>query len=191
MTGFLSPTILSVILATFLASCVGHSPLASSKVSPPDPVPVIADVAPPVIVYLVRHGEKETDDTRDPGLTEAGVARANGLADLLQGVELVQVHSTNYRRTRDTAMATAKRQGIGELTYYVGNDLDEVAGKIIARGGIHLVVGHSNTTNVLAYVLSGKASPGIREDEYDRLYIITRHHDKDSTLAIVRYGPGF
>ena len=156
------------------------------------PVTVAVTVAPAphLTVYLVRHAEKVLDGTRDPALTPAGHRRADALADLLHGVELTQVHTTNYRRTRETALPTARRRGIKKATAYTGDDLADVAQKIIARGGTHLVVGHSNTTGELAQLISGKASPAIADDEYDRLYIITRNVGAAPTLAVVRFAPG-
>ena len=95
------------------------------------PVPVAAAVAPAphLTVYLVRHAEKVLDGTRDPALTPAGHRRADALADLLHGVELTQVHTTNYRRTRETALPTARRRGIKKATAYTGDDLADVAQK--------------------------------------------------------------
>ncbi len=151
----------------------------------------IANQSSSVTVYLVRHAEKQLDGTGDPALTLAGVARAEALADILSGVDFDQIHSTDYQRTRNTALPTAQRKGLEALSFYAGNDLEEVAGKILAVGGVHLVVGHSNTTNEVAHFLSGIKGPAISDNEYDRLYIVTKKGQEDATLSIVRFGPGF
>ena len=122
-------------------------------------------------IYLVRHAEKQGGN--DPSLTPDGERRAETLADLLSGVGLTHIHSTNYKRTLATAAPIAARTGI-EVVLYDPRDLDAFAEKLASTRGIHLGVGHSNTTPQQATALGGMAGDEIDEaSEYDRLYVLS------------------
>ena len=56
-------------------------------------------------VIVVRHAEALTGD--DPGLSEAGTARANALAKSLKDAGITAIYVTQYARTRDTASRSA------------------------------------------------------------------------------------
>lgn len=121
-------------------------------------------------VYLVRHAEKQAGD--DPSLTAAGEARAAELADLLADQGITQIHSTNYKRTLETAAPIAARTGL-QVVLYDPRDLESFADELRGNVGVHLVVGHSNTTPHLAAALGGDPGSEINEKaEYDRLYVI-------------------
>ena len=59
--------------------------------------------------YLVRHAEKTTDKS-DPSLTQQGQKRAKDLAQRLSKLPLTEIYSSDYIRTRDTAVPTADGQ---------------------------------------------------------------------------------
>ena len=121
-------------------------------------------------IFLVRHAEK-TADKNDPGLTQAGQARALALANRLGGEGITHIHSSDYIRTRDTAEPLAEKMGL-EVQIYDPRDLPAMAAKLKATPGRHLVVGHSNTTPPLVELLGGDGgSPIVEASEYDRLYI--------------------
>ena len=143
--------------------------------------------------YLVRHAEKLTGDAlndlphpRDPPLTRAGQDRAEALADLLEGVGITEIWSTDTTRTRETAKPLADRLGI-EIELYDASDLSAFAIQLTEEiSGSVLVVGHSNTTPGLAEALG--ADPGIpivEATEYDRLYVIDLQTGQDE---IQRFG---
>lgn len=136
-------------------------------------------------VFLVRHAEKQGGN--DPSLTQDGERRAETLADLLSDVGLTHIHSTNYKRTLETAAPIAARTGI-EVVLYDPRDLDAFADQLASTHGVHLVVGHSNTTPPLAAALGGLSGSEIDEaSEYDRLYVISFNTSGVSS-EIRRYG---
>ena len=71
-------------------------------------------VAKPTTVYLVRHAEKKTDDPKDPDpcLTNAGVARAAALGRTLRSASIDAIHTSEYKRTRETVRNLAETVGI-------------------------------------------------------------------------------
>jgi len=138
-------------------------------------------------VFLVRHAEK-TAETNDPGLTEAGQARAIALADRLEDEGITHIHSSDYIRTRDTAAPLAARLGF-DVEIYDARDLPAMAAKLKATPGRHLVVGHSNTTPQLTELLGGDGGePIVEATEYDRLYIVTMEAGEPVKSYLTRFG---
>ncbi len=143
--------------------------------------------SPDMDVYLVRHAEKLLVED-DPGLTEWGHKRAETLAEILRDADVKHIHSSDYTRTRDTAAPLAERLGL-DVQLYDPSDLPALADKLKSMGGVHLVVGHSNTTPPLVDLLGGDGGEPINEaSEYDRLYVVIRKDGK-LTSQLIRYGP--
>ncbi len=141
----------------------------------------------PDAIFLVRHAEKTAEKT-DPALTEAGQARAVALADRLIDEDITDIHSSDTKRTRDTAAPLAERLGL-TVQLYDPRDLPAVAAKLKAAPGRHLVVGHSNTTPQLTELLGGDGgTPIVEATEYDRLYIVTLATDEPVKSYLTRYG---
>jgi len=138
-------------------------------------------------IFLVRHAEKTAEKT-DPALTKAGAARAVALADRLAGEDITNIHSSDTKRTRDTAAPLAKRLGL-QVEIYDPRDLPAMAAKLKAASGRHLVVGHSNTTPQLTELLGGDGgTPIVEATEYDRLYIVTTKDGEPVKSYLTRYG---
>jgi len=140
-----------------------------------------------VVVFLVRHAEKAEDGTDDPPLAVAGQIRVRILGALLADANLTHVHTTDTRRTRETARPIAEAAGL-EYALYDPRALDEAAEAIMAMSGTHLVVGHSNTTPQLVAALGGDPSSPIDELEYDRLYVVTVLPDQPPLTTLLRFG---
>lgn len=122
-------------------------------------------------IYLVRHSEKELKhiNEADPPLTMCGEQRSKNLSDYLKEVPLDVVYSTDYIRTKATALPTALSKGL-EITEYNPQALRSFSKVLINRKQNALVVGHSNTTGVLAGLLAGKEVGAFDLTIYDRLY---------------------
>jgi broad specificity phosphatase PhoE len=126
-------------------------------------------------IFLVRHAEKVTDakgEDRDPPLNACGKSRAMALATQLRYVDLERVYSTSYLRTLDTAKPVAANHRLG-IEAYDPASLGAFSTQLLEQGQNALVVGHSNTTAVLAGLLAGESGDEFDEDEYDRLYMVT------------------
>jgi len=141
----------------------------------------------PLVVYLVRHGEK-VDQSKDPELSAPGKHRAEELANVLRSAKIEYVHSSDFIRTRETAQPTANKFGL-TTEIYNPRDLEALVRKMRDIGGIHLVVGHSNTTPKMAALLGGDPVSNINEaDEFDRLYIIMSDGNGNTNSTLMRYG---
>ena len=140
-----------------------------------------------VVVYLVRHAERAEDGTDDPPLALSGQIRVQVLRQLLADARLTHVHTTDWKRTRETARPLAEALGV-EPSIYDPTDLEGFATTLIATPAKHLVVGHSNTTPMLVEALGGDPSGPIDEFEYDRLYIVVIPPGQPPVTTILRFG---
>lgn len=126
-------------------------------------------------IYLVRHAEKQSD-SNDPPLTECGVERSESLSTLFDAVPFDAVYSTDYKRTQSTALPTAMDQGL-MIQSYEPDALGKIAEELIRNGQDALVVGHSNTTAVLAGLLVGEEMGSFDESIYNRVYQVVVSKD--------------
>jgi phosphohistidine phosphatase SixA len=146
-----------------------------------------------VVVYVVRHAERADDGAPasgamvDPPLSQAGHARARELSDLLLSVGLTHVHSTDYLRTRMTALPVTEAAAVPIAAYDAG-DLAALARRLLDTPGTHLVVGHSNTVPELVELLGGEPGTPIDPLEYDRIYVIHVLPGGATGSAVFRYG---
>jgi len=121
---------------------------------------------------LVRHAEKTKGS--NPGLTEAGLARAAKLAALLDGIKIDQIMSTDYKRTQATAAPLAKAKNLVVHSYDPSTQKDLFTDLSVLNKQNVVVVGHSNTIPRLANVLIGKeVLEDYSEDNYSQLLIIS------------------
>ncbi len=142
-------------------------------------------LAADVVLYVVRHAEKAAAPKEDPPLTADGQVRAEALARTLADVPLTGVHSTATTRTRATAAPTAEAKGLEVRTY---DDPAALVTALRAEGGQHLVVGHSNTIDVLVRAAGGDGGPPLTDTEYDRLYVVVVPSAGAPTTARLRFG---
>jgi broad specificity phosphatase PhoE len=136
-------------------------------------------------IYLVRHSEKDltSNNGANPPLTQCGEQRSEHLNSFLDDVHIDAVYSTDYTRTKNTALPTARSKGL-ETQEYTTQDLEAFSKLLIDRKQDALVVGHSNTTGVLAGLLVGEELGGIDLDTYNRVYQVVVH-EKSSRLHLL------
>jgi broad specificity phosphatase PhoE len=122
-------------------------------------------------IYLVRHSEKEltSNNYSDPPLTQCGEQRSENLSSFLKDVPLDAIYSTNYNRTKNTALPTALSKEL-EIKEYNPEDLKDFSKLLIDSKQDALVVGHSNTTGVLAGLLVGEEIGEFDLAIYNRVY---------------------
>lgn len=128
-------------------------------------------------VYLARHAEKQADaaNLEDPSLSACGEQRSIALATILKSVGLERVYSTDFQRSLATARPVAESHQL-EIETYDPEQMEAFSVELLKRRQNALVIGHSNTTAVLAGLLAGQEGESFSEfseDEYDRLYLVT------------------
>lgn len=138
--------------------------------------------------YLIRHAEKDRSDSKNknPHLAATGIKRAKNWSHVLKHVKFDLVYSTNYNRTKETAIPTAKANNL-QIEYYNPRDLkiEEFLEK--TKGKTVLIVGHSNTTPTFTNALLGKQKhEPIADDNNSNLYIVSLHgKEKNSTVLVI------
>ncbi len=137
-------------------------------------------------IYIVRHGEKAVPAagmSSDVELSEAGNERALALKEELKGKNINYIFSTRYIRTIATAKPLDEYLLSVQTEFYNPNK-DSTASfiqklKSIKKGNV-LVVGHSNTIDDLANLLTGSTvvAGDLKETDFDNLYEIKRKGNK-------------
>lgn len=157
--------------------------------------PAPADKA--ITVIVVRHAERDGAVDEDPPLDARGRERAAELARVLADAGVNAIYTTDLRRTRQTARPLAVSIGIAIREVPVDSeDIQRHAHDLAAlirsghRGGVVVVVGHSNTVPAIVEALSGAAVEPIAHDQYDRLYIVQIPAIGAPRLVRARYGAG-
>jgi len=130
-------------------------------------------------IYLVRHSEKDTSSNNysDPPLTQCGEQRSESLSSFLIDVHLDVIYSTDYNRTKNTALPTAQSKGL-EIKEYNAEILNDFSKLLLESKQDALVVGHSNTTGVLAGLLVGEGIGEFDLDIYNRVYQVVIYENR-------------
>lgn len=139
-------------------------------------------------VIFVRHAEKADDGTTDPGLSPAGVERAERLRALLTEAGVSAIYSTDYKRTRSTVEPLARHAGL-EIKLYHPADRGALMNMIADNKGKTIVVcGHSNTVPAMANQLLREAPFGMfDESDYGNLIIVTAGKNRESSFVRLRF----
>ncbi|MBX3361555.1 MAG: histidine phosphatase family protein [Phycisphaeraceae bacterium] len=145
------------------------------------------------MVYLVRHAEKETEGA-DPGLTEAGLARAGALAAALLGEPIDAVYVTQFARTQQTAKPLSDRAGVRQTVIEAGADIAAHASEVASavrrgtRGRAVLVAGHSNTIPEIVRALGVNDAIVIDDSQYGDLFVVELRPDGARLVDRRRFG---
>jgi broad specificity phosphatase PhoE len=131
-------------------------------------------------IVLVRHAEKQIGTIDDAPLTPQGEQRAARLAQMFGDGEsfgrVQKIYITDTKRSQQTAEDLAQRLNLKPVVVEAGTTANALAARVLSenRGGLALVVGHSNTVPQLVASLAhvGKVPP-IGEEEFDTIYVVT------------------
>ena len=159
--------------------------------------PVQTSAVGATTVVIVRHAEAVPDSGTDPVLSEAGLARANALAEALADAGVKAVITTQYQRTALTGAPLAAALNVplikesiaggpAGLDTYARNAVRIVHAKY--AGGTLVIVGHSNTVPALVKAFSGVDVGEIAHDSYDRMFVVTLRPDGSGRVVRARYG---
>jgi phosphohistidine phosphatase SixA len=130
--------------------------------------------AQPSVIFLARHAERATISGRvpsDTGLSAAGEERAEALARALQDAQITAIYTTEYKRTRETAVPLARSLGL-QPEVIPADDLRGLTTKLKASRGNVLVVGHSNTLPQIISALGASSRVTVPESDYDNLFLV-------------------
>lgn len=136
--------------------------------------------------YLIRHAEKDEGDpsNKNPYLVEKGLKRAEKWSNYFKNIDLDAIYSTDYNRTMQTALPTAKAQKL-EITPYNLKTLDLQTFLKETKNKTILIVGHSDTTPTFVNKITGKEQyQYIDETTNNKLFIVTINQGKITSKLI-------
>jgi broad specificity phosphatase PhoE len=138
-------------------------------------------------VILVRHAEK-VDDSEDPLLSPAGVARAAALARQLGRAGISQIFVTQFQRTQLTAAPLAAALKLTPVVV-TANTTAPLVDRIRRdhANDVVLVVGHSNTVPALIKQFGHPELLTIADDEYDALFVLVPRGQGPPSLIRLRF----
>ena len=125
--------------------------------------------------YLIRHAEKNRTDlsNKNPHLSDFGLTRSKEWVQVLRNIKFDRIYSTNYFRTKETAVPLAISNNL-EITLYDHKKINYPDFLKVNSGMNILIVGHSNTIPVIVNSLIGSDKYKlISDDNNSNLYIIT------------------
>lgn len=150
-------------------------------------------------IYFVRHAERSNEPAADPVLNEAGIARSQALARMLEKAEIKAIYTSQFRRAIQTAEPLAAQLGITvapqTMTSSPSNprevseeSLQQIINEIYKHSGESLlVIGHTNTIPQVIKMLGGDAVPAIDEQAYDDLFIVTLYEKGKAKVIRLKY----
>lgn len=139
-------------------------------------------------IWIVRHAEKDTAfiNRQDPDLTATGQQRALDLAAYLQNEPVVNVYSTDTKRTRHTAKHVK-----APIEVYNPKNLTGLLDLISqnTKGKSVLIVGHSNTVLETIEALGGKRPVTLlTDDDYDYIFKVEIEAGKLAVVSFYHFG---
>ena len=146
-------------------------------------------------VIVVRHAEQTDPDEADPPLSDAGQDQAKALAAALEHSGVQAIYVTQFQRTKDTAAIAARQLRVPVTEFPVdraklADHAPALAAKILAehRGGIVLVVGHSNTVPAIVDALAHVKIRPIEKTEFDRFIVVSAGEKGCEHVLEAQYG---
>ena len=154
-----------------------------------EPQPEQATEPPPAkVVYLVRHAEKDLQDTTaNPPLTAVGEARALALAERLADSGLTRIFSTTYDRNRYTVQPLAARLALA-IEPYEWHAWQPVLDSIAAApvGSRVLICGHGdNLLPMIEALGADRPLDSLGHHEYDKLFRVALGPDSSEVQVAV------
>jgi broad specificity phosphatase PhoE len=122
--------------------------------------------------YVVRHFDKASDGSADPGLSAEGQRKAQALSTMFGNRPPAIIYVTETRRARETAAPLAARLQL-EPRLYDPRDTAGLVSDLQKDPNPALIVGHSNTVPDIVAALGGQRPAAIAETEYGTVYHVT------------------
>lgn len=135
----------------------------------------------PLVLYVVRHAEKDTGN--NPVLSAKGKERAGALHRELQNRPLDLILVSQFKRTGMTGDSVRLYRNIETRTYKADATGDDLFNLIAALNGKYkhiLVIGHSNTVPVIVRRAGAidYTVPALPDYTYDHLFTISLEDGK-------------
>jgi len=137
-------------------------------------------------ILLVRHAER-LNPTDTTSLSAEGFERAVELEHAVGSAGIQYIIVSNKQRTAQTVAPTAASLGITPVVVpaaEIGQTVDSIKAH---SGEVILLVGHADTLPRIIADLGISPPPGVGENEFDRLFVITKNRWRTS-FVMLKYG---
>lgn len=136
-------------------------------------------------VIVIRHAEKESQPADDPELSIPGEDRAIALTRFLRHNKVDAIFVTEFKRTQKTADVLAHQRNLTPVIVKAA-ETKALVDKINAlpKDSVVVVVGHSNTVPEILTALGVKDQVTIRENEFNRVFVVTPAGDGASSSLL-------
>lgn len=131
-------------------------------------------------IVVLRHAEKQAGTIDDAPLSPEGEQRATRLAQMFGDSEafgrVTRIYVSDTHRAQQTVADLAQRLNLKPAVVDSTESIGDLAHQLLRenRGGLAIVIGHSNTVPQLVAELAHVSKvPAIGEEEFDTLYVVT------------------
>jgi phosphohistidine phosphatase SixA len=145
-------------------------------------------------IVVLRHAEKQVNSISDSPLSPPGEIRAERLAQMFGGAEkfgrLEKIYVTATRRTQQTAATLAQRLDLKPEVAAANETPSETARRALRenRGGLALIVGHSNTVpDIVRALAKVDHVPLFSDEEFDTIYIVSVPTIGEASVLRLKY----
>lgn len=136
-------------------------------------------------IILVRHAEKADATSQDPELSAEGKQRAERLVNVIGKYKPGAFYSTNFKRTRDTALPLATKRKKELETYDARKPAELIDAIMKSKTKRFLITGHSNTIPGLANALGKKELfKNLDDSEYGVFWVIRIKEGKVQSIEV-------
>jgi len=147
-----------------------------------------------MIIFALRHADRVSDDV--DALSDKGKARADLLARMLAPGHVSNAYCSDAKRTQATIAPLKTMLGAGLKVNVVpvgsGGPAAHAQAIVSALNALPadstaVVVGHSNTIDLIIKALTGKVITPIGPNEFDNLFVLSVPAGSPS-LTLLKYG---
>jgi phosphohistidine phosphatase SixA len=140
-------------------------------------------------IFFVRHADKVSDETDAP-LSDAGLRRAQCLANTLADARIEQIFTSDLQRTQQTAAPLAEKMHLKPVAIPLSQVEKLIEAIRTGEAANVLVVWHDQTLPRILRALGAPEITPIAHTEYDRFFILTLAAGKNHSqprLTTLRY----
>lgn len=146
-------------------------------------------------IFVVRHAEKQSDSNDPPTpLSQAGLARAQRLAEILRDAGITAIYSTDTVRTKSTVEPLSRVRNLPIQLYAARDTRGNLDPATLVHklhqshpGDVVLVVGHGDTVAPLLTALGCREEVHLGAAEYDNLFVVVPRRGRNPELLRLRF----
>lgn len=139
-------------------------------------------------IIIVRHAEKNKDNSDNPSLSADGKIRAERLNKMLSELKIDKLYATPYARTHETLQPIAIARKM-QIANFSPSDKDFAKNLVYNEKGKTIVIaGHSNTCPALVNnLIKEDKYKELDESDYGKIWILTFRNEQPTDCILLNY----